>query len=141
MRSKLLQSSALVVVSLAACGIVFAHHGSSAYSDKLVTLKEAVVTKFQWANPHSILYFDVKGDDGKVVHWAGEAGSPSALGLLGWAKNSFQPGDVVSVYIYQAKTGNPVGRLNRVVFADGTTLRDSQQGGATFNGLGQQNTQ
>jgi hypothetical protein len=37
--------------------------------------------------------------------------------------------------MYQAKTGNPVGRLSRVVLADGTTFGDSQQGGATFNGV------
>jgi hypothetical protein len=40
-----------------------------------------------------------------------------------------QPGDVITVYIYPAKSGNPVGRLNKVVFADGKTLRDSQLGG------------
>jgi hypothetical protein len=138
MRSRVLTSLAVIAVVLAVCGVTFAHHGSSAYSDKLVTLKDATVTKFVWANPHSILYFDVKGKDGKVTHWAAEAGSPSALGLIGWDKNSFRPGDVVTVNMYQAKTGNPVGRLSRVVLADGTMLGDSQQGGETFNGLGAQ---
>ena len=108
---------------------VFAHHGSSAYSDKLVVLKNATVTKFQWGNPHSIVMFDVTDDKGKLAHWAGEAGSPSALSLIGWSKNALQPGDKVTVYIFQAKSGNPVGRLNRVVLADGTELRDSQLGG------------
>jgi hypothetical protein len=135
MKSRVLISSIVAAVCLAICGVAFAHHGSSSLSDKLVTLKEAKVTKFQWANPHSILYFDVKGEDGKVVHWAAEAGSPSALGLIGWRKTSFRPGDVVTVYMYQAKTGNPVGRINRVVRADGTTLADSQQGGAKFSGV------
>jgi hypothetical protein len=138
MRSRVLTSSLVIAVALAVCSVAFAHHGSSAYSDKLVTLKEVTVTKFVWANPHSILYFDVKDKDGKVTHWAVEAGSPSALGLIGWNKNSFRPGDVVTVNMYQAKTGNPVGRLSRVVLADGTTLGDSQQGGETFNGLGTQ---
>jgi hypothetical protein len=138
MRSRMLTSSLVIAVTLAVCGVAFAHHGSSAYSDKPVTLKEVTVTKFVWANPHSILYFDAKGEDGKLAHWAAEAGSPSALGLIGWNKNSFRSGDVVTVHMYQAKTGNPVGRLSRVVLADGTTLADSQQGGATFNGLGTQ---
>ena len=55
-------------------------------------------------------------------------GSPSSLGLLGWTKDSVQPGDVVTVYIYQSKTGRPVGRLNRIVLADGTALKDSALG-------------
>ena len=115
---------------IALCSPAFAHHGSSAYSDKVTILKDATVTKFQWGNPHSIVVFDVNDDKGKTVHWAGEAGSPSALSLIGWSKNAIQPGDKITVYIFQAKSGNPVGRLNKVVLADGTELRDSQLGGA-----------
>ena len=61
------------------CQPVLAHHGSAAYSDRVIVLKEATVTKFQWGNPHSIVMFDVKDDKGNVTHWAAEAGSPSAL--------------------------------------------------------------
>jgi hypothetical protein len=32
--------------------------------------------------------------------------------------------------MFQAKSGGPVGRLNKVVFQDGTELKDSQLGGA-----------
>jgi hypothetical protein len=131
MKTKLLISFALIYGVLALSGPLLAHHGASSYSDKIVVLKEATVTKFVWANPHTILMFDVKDDKGNVSHWAGEAGSPSAVGLLGWNKNSVQPGDVITVYIFPAKSGNPVGRLNKVVFADGKTLRDSQLGGDT----------
>ena len=120
---------ALLVGVLAACGPSLAHHGAAAYVDKIVVLKDATVTKFVWANPHSIVLFDAKDESGNVTHWAGEAGSPSAIGLLGWNRNSLKAGDVITVYIFPAKSGNPVGRLNKVVLADGTTLRDSQLGG------------
>jgi hypothetical protein len=129
MNSKRLKFFTMLVYVLSVCGPLFAHHGAAAYADKIVVLKDATVTKFLWANPHTILQFDVKDDKGDVVHWAGEAGSPSVIGLLGWNRNSAQPGDVITVYIYPAKSGNPVGRLNKVVFADGKTLRDSQLGG------------
>jgi hypothetical protein len=39
-----------------------------------------------------------------------------------------QPGDVITVYVFQSKTGNLVGRLNKIVLADGTELRDSALG-------------
>jgi hypothetical protein len=111
---------------LSVCMPVFAHHGAVAYDEsKEVVLKSATVTKFAWANPHSIIQFDVKDQNGKVVHWAGELGSPSAITLQGWTKASVQPGDVITIYIHQAKTGNPVGRISHVVLADGTQLRDS----------------
>ena len=129
MKSKRLKSLAVLVSVLSVGSPLFAHHGAAAYVDKIAILKDAMVTKFVWANPHSIVLFDVKDDKGEVTHWAGEAGSPSAIGLLGWNRNSVQPGDVLTVYIYPAKSGNPVGRLNKVVFADGKVLRDSQLGG------------
>jgi Family of unknown function (DUF6152) len=137
MKSKVLVCCAMVADLLFVSGSLFAHHGSAAYADKIVTLKDATVTKFQWANPHSIVMFDVKDEKGDIVHWAGEAGSPSALSLIGWGKNSLQPGDVVTVYIFQSKAGTPVGRLNRIALADGTTLRDSQLGGDAYKGAGE----
>jgi hypothetical protein len=129
MKSKLLMSFAVLVGGLTVSGALFAHHGATSYVNNIVVLKEATVTKLVWANPHTIVLFDVKDDQGNVSHWAGEAGSPSAVSLLGWTKNSLQPGDVITVYIYPAKSGSPVGRLNKVVLADGKTLRDSQLGG------------
>ncbi len=129
MKSKWVMSVALLASALTVSGPLPAHHGAAAYADKIVVLKDATVTKFVWSNPHNIILFDVKDDSGNITHWAGEAGSPSATGLLGWNRNSFQPGDVITVYIYPAKSGNPVGRLNKVVFADGKVLRDSQLGG------------
>jgi hypothetical protein len=121
----------LIVSLLIACAPLFAHHGSATYdTQKVVVLKDATITKFIWANPHSIAMFDVKDDKGNVSHWAAEAGSPSALTLIGWTKNSLKPGDVVTVYMFQSKNGNPVGRLNKIVLTDGTTLKDSQLGDA-----------
>jgi hypothetical protein len=132
--NKLFMRLSVALIFLAVGVPVFAHHGSATYdTSKPVVLKDATITRFIWANPHSIAMFDVKDDKGTVVHWAAEAGSPSALSLIGWTKNSLKPGDVVTVYAFQSKTGNPVGRLNKIVLADGTALRDSQLGAADAN--------
>jgi hypothetical protein len=129
MKGKRLTLFFLPMLVFLVCAPAFAHHGAAAYVNKIAVLKDATITKFVWANPHTILLFDVKDDNGTITHWAGEAGSPSAIGLLGWTKNSVQDGDVVTVYIFPAKSGNPVGRLNKIIFSDGRTLRDSQLGG------------
>jgi hypothetical protein len=116
-------SLVLAVVVLAVCGSLFAHHGNAAYDNsKIVAVKDGVVTQFVWANPHSLLMFDAKDANGKVIHWVAEAGSPSALGVYGWNRNSLQPGDMVTVYLYQSKLGRPVGRFQKVVLANGTEL-------------------
>jgi hypothetical protein len=111
---------------------VFAHHGNAAYEANLTEIKNATVTKLVWANPHTLVLFDVKDDKGEVVHWNAEMGSPSALANVGWNKVSLTPGDIITVYIHQAKTKNPVGRIQYVVLADGSKLTDS--GGAGEGG-------
>ena len=126
MRVKVRACLVTAVVLLAVCVPLFAHHGNSAYNnEKTVTVKNGTITEFIWANPHSLILFDAKDASGKVAHWAVEGGSPSALGNLGWTRTSLQPGDVVTVELYQAKLGTPVGRLNRVLLSDGKELRDS----------------
>jgi len=129
MESKSLISFAVLVGVLTVGSPLFAHHGSAAYKpDKVIVLKQATVTRFLWANPHAMVLFDVKDDKGNVSHWAGEAGSPSAVRLLGWTKNSLQPGDVITVHLNTSKFESTVGRLDKIVLANGTTLKDSPRG-------------
>ena len=108
------------------CLPMAAHHGNAAFSDKVTEFKNVTVTKFAWANPHCLVEFDAKDDKGKVVNWSAESGSPEALRLTGWNKNSLKPGDVITIYVHTAKTGAPAGRLTKVVLADGTVLGDTQ---------------
>ncbi len=128
MKGKMLLSVAVFLGLVVFCGSVFAHHGSTAFQDKAIALKQATVTKFSWTNPHSLIEFDAKDDQGKVLHWVCETAAPQALKLIGWSKSSLEPGDVITVYMYQAKTGNPAGRLNKIVLADGSELHDTQLG-------------
>lgn len=110
-------------------GPALAHHGSASYkTDDEIILKQATVTKFVWANPHTMLLFDVKDSNGNISHWAGEAGSPSAVRLEGWNKNSLRPGDVITVQLYPSKFESNVGRIEKIVLADGSTLNDSPRG-------------
>ena len=96
---------------------------------KPLEMKGAVVTRYLWANPHTLIFFDYKDDKGSATHWSVELGSPSAIALMGWNRTSLKPGDVITVYMFAAKNGNSVGRINKIVLADGTLLRDSQTGG------------
>jgi hypothetical protein len=129
MKTRPLALVVLVVGLLAVCGPLFAHHGNSSLNtDKVILIKKATVARLVWANPHCIVAFDAMDEKGNVVRWAAEVGSPSAMNQMGWSRNSLKPGDVITVFLFQAKTGNPVGRINKIVLADGTTLRDSALG-------------
>ena len=106
---------------------LFAHHGAAAYdTTKKITLK-ATVTEWFWANPHCFLKFDAKDDKGNVVHWAVEASNPADMVNLGWSKESFKPGDVVTVTFEPVKNGQPIGRIEQVVLASGQVLKGRVQ--------------
>jgi hypothetical protein len=128
MRSKVM-AVVIAAALLAICSPIFAHHGAAAYDmSKPVVMKGAVITKYIWANPHTLVFFDAKDEKGNTTHWSVELGSPSAIALMGWNRATLKPGDVVTVYMFPAKNGNPVGRINKIVLADGTLMRDSQTG-------------
>ena len=101
-----------------------AHHGDAAYSATPKEMKGCVVTEFNWMNPHSLIKFDYKTEKGETQHWTMEIGSPPSMTLLGWSRTTLRPGDVITAYVYQAKTGLAVGRTNKVILADGTVLAD-----------------
>jgi hypothetical protein len=103
---------------------LFAHHGDAAYSEAPMEMKGCVVTEYSWINPHSLIKFDYKTAKGEVQHWTMEIGSPPSMALLGWSRTTLRPGDVITAYVYQAKSGALVGRTNKVILADGTVLAD-----------------
>ena len=121
-----------VAIVFALCLPLFAHHGNAAYEGNLTEVKNATVTKVLWANPHTLILFDAPNEKGELVHWNAEMGSPSALANVGWTKVSLTPGDKITVFIHQAKTKNPVGRIQYMILADGSKLTDS--GGAGEGG-------
>lgn len=118
-------SLGLLTVSVPA----LAHHGNAAYADEITEFKRATVTKFAWANPHALISFDATDAKGNVVHMVVETAAPQALRLIGWDKTAVMPGDVITVRMYVAKNGNPAGRLQKIILADGAELRDTQLGG------------
>jgi hypothetical protein len=130
MKRSLVAAGVLSLALLATAAVpASAHHGNAAYADEITEFKQATVTKFAWANPHTLINFDAKDDKGEIVHMVVETAAPQALRLIGWDKTSLQPGDVITVRMYVAKNGNPAGRLQKIIRADGSELRDTQLGG------------
>jgi len=122
MRMKIIPTFVLAVGLLGACIPVSAHHGNAAFdTGKKVTLK-GTVTEWEWSNPHCLLQFDVKDDNGQVAHWIGETQNPVTMVNGGWSKADFKPGDEITVTIEPVKNGKPMGRILTVTLPNGKTL-------------------
>jgi hypothetical protein len=128
-KTKVLMMVVLVAALAAIDSPLFAHHGAAAYDmSKPVVLKDATVTEFLWINPHPLIKADYKDEQGNVQHWTMEMGSTMSAGLIGWTRTTLKHGDVVTLYVWQAKTRVPVGRFNKVELPNGTVMRDTQTG-------------
>ena len=122
-----LRSSVLVAVVLSALSIpLSAHHGNASYDNKDVTIK-GTVTAWIWANPHTFLKVDVKDENGNIVHWVCESNAPSTLVNFGFTARTFKAGDEVTVVMSATSKTVPVGRISRIILANGYVMHSSVQ--------------
>jgi len=76
---------------------LLAHHSGSLYdTDRTVSLT-GIVTKYEFANPHTRIYIDVTTFEGIIEKWVAESAPPQRLFRAGWRTDSLKPGDQVTV--------------------------------------------
>lgn len=129
MLAKLLFPTTMGAGIFLATAPAFAHHAFSAEYDALkpVTLK-GTLTKLEWTNPHAWLHVDVKDDQGRVVNWAIEFGSPNALLRRGLRKTDFPEGLQLVINGYRAKNGSATVNGTSVKLPDGRDLFTGSSG-------------
>ena len=114
-RRTLRSASTIVTFVLLTSTSALAHHGTNASYDptKAVTLT-GVVTRFTFRNPHSFVEFDVKTEQGEMVHWVGEMNSPTVLREAGWTATTIKAGDELTMTLNPSRAGTPRGVVNRM---------------------------
>jgi len=126
MRTRLIAGAVVTagIALLLSQATVWAHHAFSAEfdSNKPIHFTDATVTRVQLINPHSWIYVDVKGADGKIENWAIEAGSPNILMRRGITKDTVKAGQKIVVEGYQSKDGSHRANGRDLTLPDGTKL-------------------
>ena len=113
----------LGIVLLFVPGRVLAHHGTSSYDMTQWTTVTGAVTFVEWANPHVLVHFDVKDDQGNTQNWTADSPSPRHLVKEGWDKDTLKPGERITVKGNRAKNGSNLMRLAWITRSDGQQLR------------------
>ncbi len=97
-----------------------AHHANSAYDRGTTTRISGTVTRWQFINPHSGLWFEVAGEDGEVEEWSAEfQGTLDLYRHFRFNKDTFLPGDAITIVGHPARNGDATMSTRIVIFADG----------------------
>jgi hypothetical protein len=105
MRTKLLVPLFALLALLSASVPVPAHHGKGAFEMGKLTIVKGTVIRFEFINPHALIFVDAADDKGNVEHWIAESSSNNHLGRGGYDKNSLKAGEQVIVTGHRAKNG------------------------------------
>ena len=117
---------AVVIVAFLSGAPASAHHSRAGYDqakDKLTTVN-GVVAEVIWRNPHVYLTWDAKDEKGTVVRWTGEFSSPATMLSEGLSRDTFKPGDPLTITFMPTKAGTPQGLVIKIVRPDGKVVTD-----------------
>jgi hypothetical protein len=110
-----------LVLSLSLGALAVAHHGLAAFDQTVKVTVKGTVTTFRFINPHAVVEFDAKDDKGQVEAWQAELTTPNRL--KGWTATSLEPGVVVTVTGYRAKSGAPSLWVTALTASNGLELK------------------
>jgi hypothetical protein len=134
---RLVTVAAAVIAGVIGVGSAAAHHSTAAFDTAQVVKIEGTITQFRWINPHASIKID--GGAGKGL-WTIEMTAPNVLINDGWARDSLQVGDKVTIYANPLRNavtlndGSTGGLYVGVVLANGSTLgRTDGKGAGTSN--------
>src|SRR3954466_8354022 len=79
---------------------------SAAYDDKRRVTVKGTVTKFDWTNPHVLIFAIAADAKGNIANWALEFDSRIELERNGWTRDSVKVGDAITVEGSLARDGS-----------------------------------
>jgi len=118
MKYKVLNFVAVAMLTASFPG--WAHHSHANYVESEWIALEGTVQEVHWMNPHSWIYLEVMDEDGQPRAWALEGASVTTLRRDGWAQDSVEVGDKLSLRCHPLKDGSRGCLLGFITMDDGS---------------------
>ena len=114
-----------VAVFMLAATSALAHHGFSMFDLQKDVTYTGTVVEYNWENPHTHIIVKVEpgtADPSTVGTWDIECQSIAIMFRQGWTKESYKPGDKITVVAHPLKNGMKGASIFYAVKADGSRL-------------------
>jgi hypothetical protein len=116
-------------VMLTATNIAAAHHSRAMFDMSKNVTYRGVVKEYRWQNPHSHIVMIVgtdAADQSTIGTWDIEASSISLMVSQGWKRDTFEPGDPVTIVAHPSRNGTRDVLLFYAIRPDGARLYRAQ---------------
>ena len=100
---KMIEGWIAAVLLLVSAGSLLAHHSLSRFDTTKAVTVRGVIVRFEQVNPHSVLFVDQKGADGRTQRWAVEGPGLFRLRRIGIGDDALKVGDVIEACGYVTK--------------------------------------
>ena len=105
----------------------YAHHGAGLYDMRKNVELEGKVIRVDFVNPHTYVYFDVVGADGKVTAMKCETRGATVLRRSGWSPEMFVRGTSIKVTGHPHREDPTACTVETMTLGDKPTLERYQQ--------------
>jgi len=117
---------ALAVINAIAFAAGFsasAHHSFSMFDATKLETKRGTVERYLWSFPHTHIAVDIPASGSRPAStWTFESSSPNILVRQGWTRNTFKPGDAITVVYNPVRDGSNAGAVYYAIGSDGKKL-------------------
>jgi len=130
--SEIAQLAAFVaLLPTATGGVAHAHHSQAPFFDQSRDVEiEGSVQRFDFRNPHAILYVEVANGNGGIDVWELQFASATILVRAGVSASSFLPGETIRAIGHPSRNADARGIASvAVTKADGTEIVDPLRSG------------
>lgn len=119
----MMRHAAFVVLCLTFAGSAAAHHGAGTFElRKTVSYPGATLTRVEFINPHSWLYFDVADASGRVSKHRCEMRSAHVLRRSGWEAAMFKGGQRIDITASPDRADPNSCYLQTILFENGSRM-------------------
>jgi hypothetical protein len=115
------RAAAVLVALILGTSLGLGHHGGGTFDSSRAVTRTGKLTKIDFINPHSWIYFDVV-EDGKMVHHRCETRSAHTLRRSGWTPEMFKIGQPITIEGSPDRNDPQSCYLSTIILADGSRM-------------------